>query len=97
MEKSAPVRHTKLAYVDSVAKPPREVRRQQMKYGTAKAARSSSSSASAPVKQSSWHRPDSSEPAQVSIKQQLAAGIHHVTPVAVEAKSKGLLIHRVEV
>lgn len=29
------MRHTKLAYVDTVAKPPRDVRRKQMKYGTA--------------------------------------------------------------
>jgi len=30
-EKTAPVRHTKMAYVNSVAKPPREVLRRQMK------------------------------------------------------------------
>lgn len=34
--KSTPVRQTKLAYVDSVAKPPRNVARQQAKYGTAR-------------------------------------------------------------
>ncbi|XP_064597407.1 elongin-A-like isoform X2 [Liolophura sinensis] len=33
--RKAPVRLTKLAYVDTVAKPPRDVRRKQMKYGTA--------------------------------------------------------------
>jgi len=33
-EKTAPVRHTKLAYVNSVAKPPREVLRRQMKHHT---------------------------------------------------------------
>jgi hypothetical protein len=32
--KSIPVRQTKLAYVDSVAKPPRNVARQQVKYAT---------------------------------------------------------------
>lgn len=32
--KSTPVRQTKLAYVDSVAKPPRNVARQQVKYLT---------------------------------------------------------------
>ena len=32
---SLAVRSAKLAYIDSVAKPPREVRRQQLKYGTA--------------------------------------------------------------
>ncbi|CAG2204326.1 ELOA [Mytilus edulis] len=32
--KKDPLRQTKLAYVDSMAKPPREVRRQQLKYGT---------------------------------------------------------------
>ena len=31
-EKTAPVRHTKLAYMNSAAKPPREVLRKQMKY-----------------------------------------------------------------
>jgi len=31
-EKTAPVRHTKLAYINSDAKPPREVRRRQMKH-----------------------------------------------------------------
>jgi len=30
-QKTAPIRHTKLAYVNSVAKPPREVLRRQMK------------------------------------------------------------------
>ncbi|KAJ4444903.1 hypothetical protein ANN_06701 [Periplaneta americana] len=33
--KSTPVRQTKLAYVDSIAKPPRNVARQQAKFGTA--------------------------------------------------------------
>ncbi|PNF41785.1 hypothetical protein B7P43_G02617 [Cryptotermes secundus] len=37
--KSTPVRQTKLAYVDSVAKPPRNVARQQAKYGTARVAK----------------------------------------------------------
>jgi hypothetical protein len=32
--KSTPVRQTKLAYVDGVAKPPRNVARQQVKYPT---------------------------------------------------------------
>ncbi|XP_062573170.1 transcription elongation factor B polypeptide 3-like [Saccostrea cucullata] len=35
MAKAAPERTAKLAYVDSYVKPPREVRRQQLKYGTA--------------------------------------------------------------
>ncbi|XP_064480249.1 transcription elongation factor B polypeptide 3-like [Ornithodoros turicata] len=34
MSKATPVRQTKLAYVDSVAKPPRNVARQQAKHGT---------------------------------------------------------------
>lgn len=34
-EKSLPVRKTKLAYVDSVVKPPRSVKAQQTKNGTA--------------------------------------------------------------
>jgi len=34
MEKTAPVRHTKLAYINSVAKPPREVLRRQRKHHT---------------------------------------------------------------
>lgn len=33
-EKAAPVRHTKMAYVNSVVKPPREVLRRQMKHRT---------------------------------------------------------------
>ncbi|XP_049950525.1 transcription elongation factor B polypeptide 3 [Schistocerca serialis cubense] len=33
--KSTPIRQTKLAYVDSIAKPPRNVAKQQAKYGTA--------------------------------------------------------------
>nr|XP_022305067.1 transcription elongation factor B polypeptide 3-like [Crassostrea virginica] len=35
MAKAVPERTAKLAYIDSYVKPPREVRRQQMKYGTA--------------------------------------------------------------
>ncbi|KAL5013234.1 hypothetical protein ScPMuIL_007504 [Solemya velum] len=35
MAKATPVRTTKLAYVDSTVKPPRDVRRQQLKHGTA--------------------------------------------------------------
>ncbi|XP_013415015.1 elongin-A3 isoform X1 [Lingula anatina] len=35
MQKATPVRQVKLAYVDVAAKPPREVRRRQMKFGTA--------------------------------------------------------------
>lgn len=34
-EKRAPVRSTKLAYVDHVVKPPRNILKQQAKYGTA--------------------------------------------------------------
>ncbi|XP_046674264.1 transcription elongation factor B polypeptide 3-like [Homalodisca vitripennis] len=37
MAKSTPIRQTKLAYVDSVVKPPRNVARKQMKFGTQKA------------------------------------------------------------
>ncbi|XP_063243390.1 transcription elongation factor B polypeptide 3 isoform X2 [Bacillus rossius redtenbacheri] len=40
--KSTPVRQTKLAYVDSVAKPPRSIARKQAKYGTASAVSTSS-------------------------------------------------------
>ncbi|XP_046617756.1 transcription elongation factor B polypeptide 3 [Neodiprion virginianus] len=36
IDKSLPVRQTKLAYVDNVVKPPRNVLRKQAKYGTAK-------------------------------------------------------------
>lgn len=34
-EKTAPLRHTKLAYMNSAAKPPREVLRRQMKHRSA--------------------------------------------------------------
>jgi len=81
-DKQAPVRSTKLAYVDSVAKPPREVLRNQMKYGTAKSSSASSSSSNAPR-----HRLPQEPP--VSVKQKLAANIHHVSPVGGDAKSKG--------
>ncbi|XP_054267864.1 transcription elongation factor B polypeptide 3-like [Macrosteles quadrilineatus] len=37
MAKSTPVRQTKLAYVDSVVKPPRNIAKKQMKFGTGKA------------------------------------------------------------
>lgn len=37
MEKTAPVRKTKLAYVDSNAKPPRNILSKQAKYGTDRA------------------------------------------------------------
>lgn len=33
-EKSLPVRKTKLAYVDSAVKPPRNIMKKQVKYGT---------------------------------------------------------------
>jgi len=33
-QKTAPIRHTKIAYANSVAKPPREVLRRQMKHRT---------------------------------------------------------------
>nr|CAD7260319.1 unnamed protein product [Timema shepardi] len=46
--KSTPVRQTKLAYVDSVAKPPRNVARKQAKYGTANSSRPESSPTKGP-------------------------------------------------
>ena len=85
VEKLAPVRHTKLAYVNSLAKPPREVRLQQMKYGTAKSA-SKSSTPSASSKSISREPPPAEPP--VSVKHQLACSIQQVTPVGAE-KSKG--------
>ncbi|XP_058796242.1 transcription elongation factor B polypeptide 3 [Phymastichus coffea] len=42
IDKSTPVRSTKLAYVDHFVKPPRNVLRQQAKYGTAKVTTSAS-------------------------------------------------------
>ncbi|XP_043266781.1 transcription elongation factor B polypeptide 3-like [Venturia canescens] len=42
IDKSVPVRSTKLAYVDNIVKPPRNVLRNQAKYGTAKSSTSSS-------------------------------------------------------
>ncbi|XP_012283397.1 transcription elongation factor B polypeptide 3 [Orussus abietinus] len=43
IDNSLPVRSTKLAYVDNVVKPPRNVLRKQAKYGTAKATPTSTS------------------------------------------------------
>lgn len=37
IDKSVPVRSTKLAYVDNVVKPPRNILKKQAKYGTANA------------------------------------------------------------
>lgn len=90
--KQAPVRQTKLAYVDTIAKPPREVRRQQLKYGTAKKSSSSSSSSLYSKKTSSndQHQQQQREPAAVPMRQQLAASIHHTTPVGADTKAKGL-------
>ncbi|KAJ9574661.1 hypothetical protein L9F63_008193 [Diploptera punctata] len=48
--KSTPVRQTKLAYVDSVAKPPRNVARQQAKFGTANKVSKPSAAPKATVK-----------------------------------------------
>lgn len=42
IDKSVPVRSTKMAYVDNFVKPPRNVLRNQAKYGTAKSSTSSS-------------------------------------------------------
>ncbi|XP_076289650.1 transcription elongation factor elongin A [Lasioglossum baleicum] len=44
IDKSVPVRSTKLAYVDNVVKPPRNVLKKQAKYGTANSLPSSTSS-----------------------------------------------------
>lgn len=41
-------RQVKMAYVNSVAKPPRDVRRRQEKFGTKNGSTSSSTSAAAP-------------------------------------------------
>ncbi|XP_078034843.1 transcription elongation factor elongin A [Augochlora pura] len=44
IDKSVPVRSTKLAYVDNIVKPPRNVLKKQAKYGTANSVPSSTSS-----------------------------------------------------
>jgi len=44
IDKSVPVRSTKLAYVDNIVKPPRNVLKKQAKYGTANATPASVSS-----------------------------------------------------
>lgn len=44
IDKSVPVRSTKLAYVDNIVKPPRNVLKKQAKYGTANSAPKNSTS-----------------------------------------------------
>uniref|UniRef100_A0A224Z650 Transcription elongation factor B polypeptide 3 n=1 Tax=Rhipicephalus zambeziensis TaxID=60191 RepID=A0A224Z650_9ACAR len=71
MAKATPVRQTKLAYVDTVAKPPRNVARQQAKHGTGLQAaipvrpsdRLSSRPASSPSASASISRPSAAPPA----------------------------------
>lgn len=43
-------RQVKMAYVNSVAKPPRDVRRRQEKFGTTSGSTASSTAAAAPIK-----------------------------------------------
>uniref|UniRef100_A0A6M2CWX1 Putative transcription elongation factor b polypeptide 3 n=1 Tax=Rhipicephalus microplus TaxID=6941 RepID=A0A6M2CWX1_RHIMP len=71
MAKATPVRQTKLAYVDTVAKPPRNVARQQAKHGTGLQSavpvrpsdRLSSRPASSPSASASISRPSAATPA----------------------------------
>ncbi|KAL1432891.1 hypothetical protein MTO96_001886 [Rhipicephalus appendiculatus] len=71
MAKATPVRQTKLAYVDTVAKPPRNVARQQAKHGTGLQAaipvrpsdRLSSRPMSSPSASASVSRPSAAPPA----------------------------------
>ncbi|XP_065283935.1 transcription elongation factor B polypeptide 3-like isoform X2 [Dermacentor albipictus] len=83
MAKATPVRQTKLAYVDTVAKPPRNVARQQAKHGTGV-------QIAVPVRPSDRlsSRPTSSPSISASISTSISASVSRPPSTAVPKKPK---------